>query len=109
MKLKTLSPYRLSNLHDRACARLAQRALADVIHGGASALVLASKLIAMKCKIPAEHIVSSVYTSSQVGDYGVYECPECGSAHLGTEAAYACCNPCEEAKVTDVEVEECYQ
>lgn len=98
MKLKEAHPDELYDRYERACAKLARIARGDTIHGGARALVLAKRLTKLRSTIPAEDIVSSVYAASNYscGEWGAYECPECGSAHLGTEKAYACCSEVEE-------------
>jgi hypothetical protein len=58
-------------------------------------MVLAKRLTAMGAQFPAEQVVGDVYSASNYscGEWGAYECPECGSAHLGTEKAYQCCQP----------------
>lgn len=91
MKLKSVPASSLNDPHQRACARLARIAVCDTIFGGTRAL-----RIAARCKykkIPAEEIIGDVYSSSNgsAGEWGAYECPECGQVYLGTEAAYACC------------------
>lgn len=93
MKLVEASPSELGNRHDRACAKLARIARGDTVHGGARALVLAKRAEALGVNFPARDIVSDVYGASNwsCGEWGAYECPECGSAHLGTEAALNCC------------------
>ena len=52
-------------------------------------------------RVPANEIVSAVYSASNYscGEWGAYECPECGTAHLGTEAAYRCCSQVEELQL----------
>lgn len=93
MKLKECSPDELASREDRAIAKLARIARGDTVHGGAKALVLAKRLNGMNSQVPADEVVGEVYSLSNYtcGRFGAYECPECGSAHLGTEAAYACC------------------
>lgn len=91
MKLKEVSPKKLTNRHERACARLANIARHDTVFGGAKALT-----ISHRCRfkrIPAGEIVTDVYHASNYscGKWGVYECPECGQAHLGTESVLNCC------------------
>lgn len=92
MKLKESSPSKLTNRYEKACARLARLARGNTYFGGASALV-----IAKRCKykkFPAMEIVSDVYGASNgsLGEWGAYECPECGQTYLGTEAALNCCS-----------------
>jgi rubrerythrin len=93
MSLAPANPNQLTDLYDRACARLARMARTDTLYGGAKALVLAKRLERMRCNIPANEIVTDVYTSrdGNVGEWGAYKCPECGSVCRGTEAAYKCC------------------
>jgi hypothetical protein len=89
-------------LYERACAALARIARADTIYGGARALVLARRMERRKgSQVPANEIVSAVYSASNYscGEWGAYECPECGTAHLGTEAAYRCCSQVEELQL----------
>lgn len=97
MKLREANPSKLYDRHDRACAKLARIARGDTIHGGARAMVLAKRLEAMGSKVPADQIVGDVYSASNYscGEWGSYECPECGSAHLGQSAALACCQEME--------------
>ena len=85
---------------ERAIARMARMARMDTINGGARALVIAKRLEAMGSRQDYGEVVSWVYRHSNYscGPYGVYECPECGSAHLGTEAAYACCAMAEDCE-----------
>ncbi len=92
MKLKETNPKNLENKHERACARLARIARNDTVFGGARALTIANRC--KYKKIPADVIVSDVYHRSNYscGEWGAYECPECGQTHLGTEAALNCCN-----------------
>jgi hypothetical protein len=98
MKLKEAHPSQLATNYERACAALARIARADTIYGGARALVLARRMERRKgSQVPANEIVSAVYSASNCscGEWGAYECPECGTAHLGTEAAYRCCSQVE--------------
>ena len=93
-KLKEAHPDTLRTPYERACAKLAQIARHDTIFGGARALVLAKRMDARKgATVPANGIVSDVYAASNYscGEWGAYACPECGQSHLGTEAAYRCC------------------
>lgn len=91
MKLKEVSPKILTNRYERACARLARIARNDTVFGGARAMVLAKRFNLKE--VPAGEIVSDVYAASNYmcGEWGVYECPECGQAYLGTKAALNCC------------------
>lgn len=107
-RLVEASPSQLQRPTDRAKAKLAAIARADVLHGGARALVIvrqvregdtgsvtsdASKIAKHLDWRECDEVVSSVYTSRS-GDgveYTAYECPECGSVHLGREAALLCC------------------
>ena len=70
------------------------------------ALVLARRMERRKgTQVPANDIVSAVYSASNrsCGEWGAYECPECGQACLGTEAAYRCCSEVD-AGVEDFEM-----
>jgi hypothetical protein len=92
--MKSLPASSLQNRHARACAKLAMRATLDTIGGGARAAVLADRLERMGSTIPAQAIVSDVYGRSKgraSREWGAWECPECGSAHLGQDAAAECC------------------
>lgn len=94
MKLKVVSPNLLSNRYDRACAKLAKIALNDTITGNARALILSKRLQRIDSDIPANDIVSDVYSLSNWtcgAHWSAFECPECGQACLGQEAALACC------------------
>ena len=97
MKLKEANPSLLLDRSQRAEAKLARIARCDTVNGGARALVLAKRLRSMGSSLDAEGIVGDVYCASNYscGDHGAYECPECGGVHLGTEAAYRCCDPIE--------------
>ena len=102
MKLKEAHPSQLATLYERACAALARIARADTIYGGARALVLARRMERRKSsQVPANEIVSAVYSASNYscGEWGAYKCPECGTAHLGTEAAYRCCSQVEKLQL----------
>lgn len=70
------------------------RATLDTIHGGALAIVYAKRLARLGSRVPADDIVSDVYSRSTGHTserWGAWECPECGTAHLGIDAALACC------------------
>jgi len=77
---------------ERAMARLARIARADTYFGGARALVLLKRL-SRSVAADYDHVVSDVYGRSDytVAGHGFYECPECGSAHYGEDAAWECC------------------
>jgi len=93
MKLKEAHPSKLSDRNERAEAKLARIARANTYFGGASALVIAARMVRMGSAIDAEGIVGDIYSASNgsLGEHGAYECPECGSVHLGTQRALACC------------------
>lgn len=93
MRLKEANPSDLYDRGDRACAKLARIARGDTIHGGARALVLAERAERIGVHFPASEVVSEVYSLSNYtcGRFGAYQCPECGRASLGQDAAYACC------------------
>lgn len=94
MNLKTTSWRKLYDRNDRACAKLALRARCDTINGGALAMVWARRLNGMGSSIPANEIVGDVYSASNytcTARWSVFECPECGSAYLGSESALNCC------------------
>lgn len=93
--LKEVHPNKLDNRHDRACAKLARIARGDTIWGGAKALVIAKRAEAMGVQFPALAVVTDVYHASNYscGPWAAYECPECGTVHLGEESALNCCNP----------------
>ena len=93
----TYAPRR--SLHDRTergIARIAQIATSDTIHGGARALTILRRLERMGSPNTSEYddAVTTCYHSStgRVPDsVRAVECPECGCAHLGIDAANACC------------------
>ena len=94
MRIKQVSWKELSNPQDRACAKLALIAVCDTVHGGARAMVLEKRLLAMGSSLPAREIVGDVYAASNwtvTSQWGAYACPECGQAHLGEERALECC------------------
>lgn len=97
----------LSDREERAVARLAQKARLDTIDGGASALVLAQRADHMgwhSCGRSALEVVSIVYSAStgrHHTDLEAWECPECGNACLGMDAAMACCQVREFEAVED--------
>ena len=77
----------------RAIAKLARIARCNVYFGGASALVKAERLVSMGADNIYLDVVSAAYSDSQgnAPEYLPYECPECGTTHLGRSAAYQCC------------------
>lgn len=85
----------LSNRTDRATARLAQRARLDTIHGGAAAVLLERRLKSRGSPVGFAGVVAAVYgasTGRHHPELEAWECPECGTAHLGQTAALQCCN-----------------
>jgi len=95
MSPRVVSSRSLEDRHDRACARLSYKATMDTLTGRASALVIARRMAAMKSKVPALEIVSEAYSSSTGRASRVwraFECPECGQAWLGYNAAALCCS-----------------
>jgi hypothetical protein len=92
-----LKPARYDELYDaeeRLIARMAARARLDTIWGGAAGLMYAERLYRMG-GTDLRYVVSDVYSASTGNHHGAYEaweCPECGSARLGTDDAYNCCN-----------------
>lgn len=94
MKLKETHPKNLTNRHNRACAKLARIARANTYFGGASAIVVAKRLKAMGSDVPGDEIVSDIYSKSNLdlGEWGAYECPECGNAVMGKQNAINCCH-----------------
>lgn len=84
----------LEDRFSRACARLAMRATLDTLYGGALAAVYAKRLSAMGSSIPANDIVSDIYsrsTGTASERWGAWACNECGSVYLGIENAAQCC------------------
>ena len=98
MTLKEAHPNELSDRAERAIAKLARVARCDTVYGGAKALVLAKRLNGMNSNVPANEIVGDIYAASNYSllEWGAYQCPECGNAHLGRDKAFACCQPIEE-------------
>jgi hypothetical protein len=94
-RLKECNPSKLYDRGQRAIAKLARIARCDCVNGGARALVIADRLAAMGAAEDYGAVVSAAYTSSTgcAPDYLAYECPECGSACMGIEAALSCCQP----------------
>jgi hypothetical protein len=91
----SLKPARWDSLYlpsERAHARIAAFARRDTIWGGARALVLAKR--GRLKTVPFDEIVGDVYSASTGNHHAVHEaweCPECGQACLGQDAAYSCC------------------
>lgn len=85
---------RLHDPFDRAVAKLAVIARSDTVLGGARAMVIEGRLFRMGSRVADQGIVRAVYSSSSGRHHRTFEaweCPECGAAHLGIAAAYACC------------------
>lgn len=97
MNIKPLPYTELPDREQRAVARLAQIVRHDTIYGGARAMILATRADRLKFNSAgygAMEIVSIVYSASSGRHHPqleAWECPECGQAHLGQDAAYACC------------------
>ena len=70
--------------------RLARLAHANVMNGGASAMVMARRAQVITGSSDAMDIVTDVYSSSS-SQSPVVRCRECGSEHFGSDAAAACC------------------
>jgi rubrerythrin len=100
-EIKKMNPTHWSNLDhrdDRTVARIARIAISDTIHGGCRALRLSKRLAAVGGQ-DVQYVVSDVYSASSGyshPEHSAWECPECGSAHLGQEAARRCCDENEE-------------
>lgn len=76
---------------EREIAKLAAIALNDTYDGRARALVLADNEID---GYDPHEVVSDIYsrsTGQPSRQWEAWECPECGQAHLGIEAAFECC------------------
>lgn len=97
MNIKSLPYTELPDREQRAVARLAKLARWDTIAGGTWAMVLAERADRLKFNSAgygAMEVVSIVYSASSGHHHPeleAWECPECGQAHLGKDAAYACC------------------
>lgn len=95
MKLKHVSNALLTDKNDRKAAMLAFQARQDTVFGGTAALSDAKRMKGSHydwCEI-----VSHVYsrsTGKPCPIWEAWECPECGQAHLGQEAALNCCSDC---------------
>lgn len=94
--LKECSPRRLYDRVERATAKFARIARANAIHGGASALTKLDRLERMGSPNTSEYhdAITSAYHSSTgtAPEHLAYECPECGTPHLGESAALSCCS-----------------
>ncbi|KKL56517.1 hypothetical protein LCGC14_2244630 [marine sediment metagenome] len=84
---------------ERETARVATRATNDTIGGGFDAVILAREKDE-RGEAPCdgvssfECIVASVYSQSTGRHselYQAWECPECGSVHVGFTSAMSCC------------------
>lgn len=83
----------LHDREDRTVARIATIARNNTVFGGASALVYAKRLARLG-GADLEYVVSDVYARSSGqahSEYEAFECPECGTACLGSQAAYRHC------------------
>lgn len=92
--MKTASYTELTG-EDRLVARIERIATGNTIFGGASALVIAKRLVRMG-GTDLRHVVSGVYSASTGKahpEYAAFKCLECGCAHLGQQAALECCQP----------------
>ena len=81
---------------ERAIAKLAHIANVNTVQGGASALVKANRALAMGLPHADEmaDAVDATYSASTGKPspaHSAWECRECGSVHLGQEAADECC------------------
>jgi rubrerythrin len=80
----------LESQDERKVAHLAAIARMDTVFGGARALTIARKCTAWN----AAEVVADVYsrsTGKHSEQFEAWECPECGTVHLGFEAAADCC------------------
>ena len=103
--MKHVHHSRLTDLIEQKIAALAGNARMDTIHGGARSLREAKEADANKEDFgdySAEEIVGDVYSASTgkpSPKYEAWECPNCGNACLGQEAANKCCLENDEADV----------
>lgn len=88
---------------ERSTVRLARIATGNTILGGCSALVLAKHADRLGVKfmdgVSAREIVADVYSRStgrESEQFGGWECPECGCAHVGRDNAFKCCSESQE-------------
>lgn len=89
----------LASRDERIIARIARQACGNTIMGGCSAKVLAERLVRMG-GTDLRYVVGAVYSVSSGRshyDYDAWSCPECGSTHLGYEAAVRCCQQVEDS------------
>lgn len=95
MKLKEVSPKRLSDKGDRALARMARIAACDTHFGGSRALVLLKRLVRIS-DLPFDAVVTATYHSNTIPpQYVAYECPECGEVCFGRDNAIEHCREME--------------
>ena len=93
MKIKSTS-WRNLPREQRIFARMERIATCNTIYGGASAITISKRLLAMG-GTDLTGVVSAVYSASTGRinpEFGAFECPECGCAHLGQDAAFSCCS-----------------
>lgn len=83
----------LTDRDDRALAKLACIARCDVYFGGCRAVTIARRLDAMGSQLPVHDVIIQAYHSHDgtARDFLPFACPECGTVHLGQDAAYSCC------------------
>jgi len=107
-KLREASPRLLYDRGERARAKLARIARCNVHFGGASALTLANRIIAMGGDSELLDVVSAAYTSNtgNAPGYLAYHCPECDSVHAGENAARECCAQTDELDQWEDETED---
>jgi len=94
MKIQPAHYTALSDHAERSTAHMAARARCDTIGGGALALVYGKRLERMGSRLGLLRVASDVYSRStgrHSQDFEAWECPECGTAHLGIGNAMACC------------------
>ncbi len=97
--MKTAHYTELADHDERSIAHMAARAKADTLFGGALALVYGNRLQKMGSRLNLLDVAHDVYsrsTGKHSRDYEAWECPECGSAHLGIDKAFECCQEREE-------------
>lgn len=92
--MKHVSWDSLTDRSERLEARIAAIARGDTILGGARALRLANRLAEFPHGTDLRGVVADVYSASTgkaSREHEAWQCPECGSAHLGIQAAFECC------------------
>lgn len=92
--MQSASYTELLSQDDRIVAKVAARARLDTLYGGAKALVWVKRLPRLAHRLDLRDVVSDVYSASTGRHHARHEgweCPECGSVHLGQEAAAQCC------------------